>query len=259
MDASEPAAGPGAEIRRASPRLMAAGKPGRAGSACVARLMCWRRTRCGSDQAGFSIRCRTSIRTEPSTARRSARSHGQALPALDRGPRDASLNPSARRVAGVVSRLQRRIKRGTTRKAVCTYPSKKSLNAILGKVREAARRTRHKTLADLLRHLSPILRGWCGRRIDAAHDRMDRAGIARRGQHGFSTGCTASSCCAAWASRWSRSGRSWTAIPTRPFGRCCAGTIEARDSEATRPARSRTGGACLGSTSRAACWRVRHL
>jgi hypothetical protein len=52
-------------------------------------------------------------------------------------------------------------KKGTTRKAVCTYPSKKSLNAILGKVRTAMRRTRHKTLAGLLHQLNLILRGWC--------------------------------------------------------------------------------------------------
>jgi RNA-directed DNA polymerase len=58
-------------------------------------------------------------------------------------------------------RIQRRTKRGTARKVVYTYPSKKSLNAILDKVRTATRRTRHKTLADLLRQLNPILRGWC--------------------------------------------------------------------------------------------------
>jgi RNA-directed DNA polymerase len=57
--------------------------------------------------------------------------------------------------------IQRRTKKGTTRKVVYTYPSKKSLNAVLGKVRAATRRTRHKTLADLLRQLNPILRGWC--------------------------------------------------------------------------------------------------
>jgi RNA-directed DNA polymerase len=31
----------------------------------------------------------------------------------------------------------------------------------LDKVRAATRRSRHKTLADLLRQLNPILRGWC--------------------------------------------------------------------------------------------------
>jgi RNA-directed DNA polymerase len=57
--------------------------------------------------------------------------------------------------------IQRRTRKGTTRKVVYTYPSKKSLNAIIGKVRAATRRTRHKTLAGLLRQLNPILRGWC--------------------------------------------------------------------------------------------------
>jgi RNA-directed DNA polymerase len=57
--------------------------------------------------------------------------------------------------------IQRRTKRGTTRKYVYTYPSKKSLNAVVGKVRTATKRSRHKTLADLLRQLNPILRGWC--------------------------------------------------------------------------------------------------
>jgi RNA-directed DNA polymerase len=58
--------------------------------------------------------------------------------------------------------IQRRTKRGTAHKAVYTYPSKKSLNAVTGKVRAMTRRSRHKTLADLLRQLNPILRGWCG-------------------------------------------------------------------------------------------------
>ncbi len=58
-------------------------------------------------------------------------------------------------------RVQRRTKRRTARKAVYTYPSRKSLNAILDKARAATRRSRHKTLADLPRQLNPILRGWC--------------------------------------------------------------------------------------------------
>lgn len=58
-------------------------------------------------------------------------------------------------------RIQRRTKRGTTRKAVYTYPSKKSLNAIVAKVRAATHRTRHETLADLLHEINPKLRGWC--------------------------------------------------------------------------------------------------
>lgn len=42
-----------------------------------------------------------------------------------------------------------------------TYPSKKSLLSIMDKVRLFTRRTRHRTLADLLCRLNPALRGWC--------------------------------------------------------------------------------------------------
>ena len=59
-------------------------------------------------------------------------------------------------------RIQRRAWRSRTGKtAVYTYPSKKSLASIKGKVRQLTRRARHRTLADLLRRLNPVLRGWC--------------------------------------------------------------------------------------------------
>ena len=45
--------------------------------------------------------------------------------------------------------------------AVYTYPSKKALLAILDKVRRLTRREKHRRLADLLRRLNPVLRGWC--------------------------------------------------------------------------------------------------
>ncbi len=35
------------------------------------------------------------------------------------------------------------------------------MNAIIDKVRTLTRRARHRTLADLLRRLNPVLRGWC--------------------------------------------------------------------------------------------------
>jgi len=59
-----------------------------------------------------------------------------------------------------------RIRRGPWRSragktAVYTYPSKKSLASIVGKVRRLTRRGQHRTLADLLRRLNPVLRGWC--------------------------------------------------------------------------------------------------
>ncbi len=42
-----------------------------------------------------------------------------------------------------------------------TYPSKKALAAVKDKVRVLTRRRRYRTLADLLRQLNPVLRGWC--------------------------------------------------------------------------------------------------
>jgi len=59
-------------------------------------------------------------------------------------------------------RIQRRAWRGRTGKlAVYTYPSKKSLASVMAKVRSLTRRAKHRTLADLLRRLNPVLRGWC--------------------------------------------------------------------------------------------------
>jgi RNA-directed DNA polymerase len=58
-------------------------------------------------------------------------------------------------------RIQRRLKRGTTKRVVYTYPSKKALASIVGRVRALTRRSSHPTLAVLLRQLNPILRGWC--------------------------------------------------------------------------------------------------
>jgi RNA-directed DNA polymerase len=59
-------------------------------------------------------------------------------------------------------RIQRRAWRSQTgKKAVYTYPSKKSLASIKEKVRRLTRRAQHRTLADLLRRLNPVLRGWC--------------------------------------------------------------------------------------------------
>lgn len=59
-------------------------------------------------------------------------------------------------------RIQRRAWRSRSgKKAVYTYPSKKTLALIIDKVRTLTRRAKHRTLADLLRRLNPVLRGWC--------------------------------------------------------------------------------------------------
>jgi RNA-directed DNA polymerase len=59
-------------------------------------------------------------------------------------------------------RIQRRAMRGQEgKRALYTYPSKKSLASVMDKVRMLTRRRRHKTLAALLRRLNSVLRGWC--------------------------------------------------------------------------------------------------
>ena len=58
-------------------------------------------------------------------------------------------------------RIQRKRKRGTNKRVVYTYPSKKALASIVGRVRALTRRASHPTLAVLLRQLNPVLRGWC--------------------------------------------------------------------------------------------------
>ncbi|MGH9205430.1 MAG: group II intron reverse transcriptase/maturase, partial [Acidimicrobiales bacterium] len=59
-------------------------------------------------------------------------------------------------------RIQRRAWRGRTgKRAVYTYPSKKSLLSVMDRVRTLTRRRLHRTLAALLRQLNPTLRGWC--------------------------------------------------------------------------------------------------
>jgi RNA-directed DNA polymerase len=59
-------------------------------------------------------------------------------------------------------RIQRRAWRSRTgKKAIYTYPSKQSLASVVVKVRTLTRRAKHRTLADLLRRLNPVLRGWC--------------------------------------------------------------------------------------------------
>jgi RNA-directed DNA polymerase len=58
--------------------------------------------------------------------------------------------------------IQRRRKRGHDgKRAVYTYPSKKSLASVTYKVRSLTRRHKHRTLADLLHAVNRVLRGWC--------------------------------------------------------------------------------------------------
>ena len=59
-------------------------------------------------------------------------------------------------------RIQRRRRRGRTGKTSGLHlPVEEGTRSIIDKVRALTRRARHRTLADLLRRLNPVLRGWC--------------------------------------------------------------------------------------------------
>lgn len=59
-------------------------------------------------------------------------------------------------------RVHRRRWRGQGgKRAVYTYPSKKSLLSLMTKIRSLTRRNLHQTLGDLLRSVNRVLRGWC--------------------------------------------------------------------------------------------------
>jgi RNA-directed DNA polymerase len=60
-------------------------------------------------------------------------------------------------------RIQRRTwqGRGGIKRTVYTYPSKRALASITGKIRKLTRRAAHRTLADLLIRVNPAIRGWC--------------------------------------------------------------------------------------------------
>jgi RNA-directed DNA polymerase len=57
-------------------------------------------------------------------------------------------------------RIQRQTKRGTDKRYVYTYPSKKALASIKAKVRALSRGNTNQPLAVLLHQLNPVLRGW---------------------------------------------------------------------------------------------------
>jgi RNA-directed DNA polymerase len=58
-------------------------------------------------------------------------------------------------------RIQRHRKRGTAKSFVYTYPSKKAVRAVMGKVRTLSRLNKNLPLEVLLHTLNPVLRGWC--------------------------------------------------------------------------------------------------
>lgn len=58
-------------------------------------------------------------------------------------------------------RIQRHRKPGTAKSYIYTYPSKKAVKAVTGKVRTLSRLNRNQPLEVLLHNLNPALRGWC--------------------------------------------------------------------------------------------------
>jgi RNA-directed DNA polymerase len=60
-------------------------------------------------------------------------------------------------------RIQRHRQRGSNRRYVYTYPAKKALRAITGKVKTLCRQVgTDQSLDALLLRLNPVVRGWCG-------------------------------------------------------------------------------------------------
>jgi RNA-directed DNA polymerase len=57
-------------------------------------------------------------------------------------------------------RIQRQRKRGSTKRYVYTWPSKKSLTSVMSKVKAITKQGTNNPLSDLLRQLNPVLRGW---------------------------------------------------------------------------------------------------
>jgi len=56
--------------------------------------------------------------------------------------------------------IQRKLKEGTQRRTIYTYPSKTALAAVKAKVRALTQGNTNQTLANLLDRLNPVLRGW---------------------------------------------------------------------------------------------------
>ncbi len=57
-------------------------------------------------------------------------------------------------------RIQRQIKRGTTKAYVYTYPSKKALLAVCNRIRTLTKGSMNLSLSALLDRINPVLRGW---------------------------------------------------------------------------------------------------
>jgi len=57
-------------------------------------------------------------------------------------------------------RIKRDTQRGSSKRYIYTYPSRKAVAAIMRKVKEATKQAISGTLADLVKHLNSVLQGW---------------------------------------------------------------------------------------------------
>jgi len=57
-------------------------------------------------------------------------------------------------------RIQRQVKRGSTKAFIYTWPSRKSLSSVMAKVKAITRQGTNNPLSDLLRQINGALRGW---------------------------------------------------------------------------------------------------
>jgi len=91
-------------------------------------------------------------------------------------------------------RIQRRAWQSQTGEcAVYTYPSKKTLASIIEKVRALTRRATHRTLADLLRRLNPMLRAGATTSVTACQRALSATSITAP-SGGSWAGCANGTC-----------------------------------------------------------------
>ena len=138
-------------------------RPGRAsarhGPARSARARAWRPGGWSATPTTSSCWSKAPAHTPRRCARRSPRCWRRWVFAYRR-PRRGSPT-STRGSTSWASASSGDAGRGTNKRHVYTYPSKKALAAIMGKVRTLTHRTANRSLAVLLYRLNPVLRGWC--------------------------------------------------------------------------------------------------
>jgi RNA-directed DNA polymerase len=96
-------------------------------------------------------------------------------------------------------RIQRQIKRGSTKAFVYTWPDRKALASVTAKVRAITKQGTNKPLADLLRQINPVLRGWTNYSATACPRRHSPTCTSSLGG-GYSDGCAANTATATGSS-----------------------------------------------------------